>query len=126
MKCINCDTGYYLLEGTTNCYKIEEKPPYSLFDTQRQIFRNCSTNCLECEGNQEYCKSCRVNGNLDPYSHKCSYSCSNPNYLKFDKNNNQNFCVDNCGNYYFPDNHGSYYYHSSYSRQCVNCAELNQ
>ncbi len=75
-NCLECDNnkGYYLKEGSNNCYNYNSIVKGIYFDDQNSIFKNCNEACFTCNG---------------PYNDNCT-SCDNTTY--FFKEDVYNIC----------------------------------
>ena len=74
-NCIKCKENYYQFPNSSNCFTEEEIKinnfSYYFFDSNNKTFKECSPNCLTCNGPSENnCLSCR-NESLLVYNGKC-------------------------------------------------------
>ena len=99
-KCIKCRAGFYLKEGTNNCYdKIDTK---YYFDETKKIFSPCYKDCLTCSGKEESSlnMNCLLCENNLKFYNKTKNCMNCPKYINFE----QNECIDIIPNGYFLEN----------------------
>ena len=110
MMCLSCKHNFFFKEGTSNCYNVIQNGTF--FNSNKKIYQDCNSNCLECEERADKCTKCRKDqGYILNNNNICIKVCDSNKYLLGDD------CVESCGNYYYQD---------VSNKVCVNCKEKNK
>ena len=111
MNCSKCINGFYLQDGTNNCYS--SPPEHYFFNSKTKSYSICAENCINCNSNKDSCISCKngtlMNNSLLITHPFCQLDCPvdyvfNPESLT---------CTKQCPN--------KFYYKDSTNHLCINC-----